>query len=268
MRMLRKHWLITAAALFGVAAVLGLLNLIGPFLAFHIAVIAQQRPPQRLMEASAVATELVPPSAFFAVAPGVKIRSATLRTLLDFKYLTPIDVNQTADVSVVLRQEVVAKQERPPPVSTRPYEVSQLNWSVTLRLEGPGFDWTVNDILLKQNTPLPVTEHWVPRAKAAGEYVMRFTLRDINHAAESRRLASVSDTVKVRVNGVAQEARGSDDLTLPISVWTHDITARWYGRLTFFGAAISGLASLMAIAFGTGWGTALLRAMRRRTSRL
>lgn len=266
--MLRKHWLITAAALFGVAAVLGLLNLIGPFLAFHIAAIAQQRPPQRLMEASVVETEPVPPSAFFAVAPGVKIRSTTLRTLLDCKYVTPIDVNQTADVSVVLRQEVVAEQERPPPGSTRTYEVSQLNWPVTLRLEGPGFDWTVNDILLKQNTPLPVTEHWVPRAKAAGEYVMRFTLRDINHAAESHGFASVSDTVKVTINGVSKDARGSGDVTLPISIWTHGIPAQWWDWVTSYGSAISGLAGLLASVFGIGWGTKLLRAMRRRTSRL
>jgi hypothetical protein len=51
-RMLRKHWFIAAAAFFGVGAVLGLLNVIGPFLASHIAAIAQQRPPQHLIEAS------------------------------------------------------------------------------------------------------------------------------------------------------------------------------------------------------------------------
>jgi hypothetical protein len=107
--------------------------------------------------ASVVETEPVPPSAFFAVGPGVTIRSATLRTLLEFKYVTPIDVNQTADISVMLRQELYAEWQRPLPGSTRTYEVSQLNWPVTLRLEGPGFDWTSNDIPLKQNTPLPAS---------------------------------------------------------------------------------------------------------------
>jgi hypothetical protein len=264
--MIRKHWLITAAAFFGVGAVLGLLNLIGPFLAFHIAAIAQQRPPQRLMEASVEAESVWPDPLFAAPAPPGVPNRTTLRTLLDFKYVTPIDVNQTADISVVLRQELDA--ERPPPGYPRTYEVGQLKWPVTLRLEGPGFDWTSNDIPLKQDTPLPATEHWVPRAKVAGEYVMRFPLRDINHAAESPGGGSVSDTVKVTVNGASKDARGSDDVTLPISIWTHDMPARWWDRVTFYGSAISGLASLMAIVFGTGWGTELFRAMRRRTSRL
>jgi hypothetical protein len=215
-----------------------------------------------------VETEPVPPSAFFAVGPGVTIRSATLRTLLEFKYVTPIDVNQTADISVMLRQELYAEWQRPLPGSRRTYEVSQLNWPVTLRLEGPGFNWTFNDIPLKQNTPLPATEHWVLRAKVAGQYVMRFALRDINHAAESPGGGSVSDTVKVTVNGASKDARGSDDVTLPISIWTHDMPARWYVRLTFFGAVIFWSGSLMVGVFGTGWGTALFRAMRRRTSRL
>jgi hypothetical protein len=173
--------------------------------------------------------------------------------LLDFKYATPIDVNQTADVSVVLRQEFGAEEERPPPDGTHTYkgELDQLGWPVTLRLEGLGLDWTMNNIPLKQDTALPATEHWVPRAKAAGEYVMRFPLRDINHAAERHGFAFVSDTVKVTVNGVKKDVHDSDDLTLPLSVWMLDMPKWWYDQLTFWG-------SILSFILGSGIGGKLL----------
>jgi hypothetical protein len=183
----------------------------------------------------------------------------TWATLIEINYRTPIDVNDTADIEASLRQEEAG-------AGVKHHELESTDWPITLRLDGPGLDWTEHDIPIKEGTPLPVTEHWVPRAKAAGEYVMRFRLRDINHAVESHGFHIVSDTVKVTVNGVYRDAHGSDDMTLPIAIWTHGIPARWFDRLTFFGTAISGLAALMVGVFGSGWGTALVKAMRRRTS--
>jgi hypothetical protein len=211
---------------------------------------------------------------------GVPRRERISRTtLVDIDYHTPIDVNDTADIKASVRQEErvwrmvgPAGAQHPDyysggPISDSdprwPQPILRLEWPITLWLDGTGLKWTENSIPIKEGTPLPVTEHWVPRAKTAGDYVMKFRLRDINHAAESHGFASVSDKVKVTVNGTEQDAGGSDDVPLPISIWTHGIPARWFDRVTFFGTAISGLEALMVGVFGTGWGTALLKLMRR-----
>jgi hypothetical protein len=66
---------------------------------------------------------------------------------------------------------------------------------------------------------------------------------------------SVPDIVNVTINGAAQEARGSDDLTLPISVWTRGMPAKWYDQLTFWGSIIS---FIVVSVLGTGIGGQLL----------
>jgi hypothetical protein len=84
----------------------------------------------------------------------------TRATLIDINYHTPIDVNDTADIEASVRQQGAGAGSE--------YELKALDWPVTLRLDGPGLEWTEHDIPIKEGTPLPVTEHWVPRAKAAG----------------------------------------------------------------------------------------------------
>jgi hypothetical protein len=276
------------AALLASAAVLGALHLAAPFLASHFEVLEEPRPQEATVTASsaidASTTVTIPPLGLpDDVIVGVPRREQITRTtLIDINYRTPIDVNDTVDIGASLRQEQrIFRMVGPPgaehpdyysggPISDIdprwPQPIERLAWPITLHLDGLGFEWIEYDIPIKEGTPLPVTEHWVPLAKAAGKQVMRFRLRDINHAAESHGFASVSDDVKVKINGVVHDAHGSDDVALPISVWTHGIPANWLYWLTFFGTAISGLAALMVGVFGSGWGAALLNSMRRRPS--
>jgi hypothetical protein len=127
--------------------------------------------------------------------PFVRRKAATRVTRIEIKYLTPIDVNDTADVQARLSQEEVVEL----PSGRTENAVSRLEWAIVLRLDGSGFDWTEHDIPIKQGTPLAVTEHWVPRAKDTGEYVLRFPLRDINHAGTASGYGEpVRDRVEVQ----------------------------------------------------------------------
>jgi len=110
-------------------------------------------------------------------------------------------------------------------------------------------DWNQNDIPIKKGTPLAVNEHWTVRAKSPGEYLMRFPLKDNNHAAESD--GSVLDRVKVTVNGAERAAGGSDDVTLPISVHKYGMPARWIEWVTGIGFLIAFIAGIMRQIFGS-----------------
>jgi hypothetical protein len=275
----------TAALLFASLA-LGAAHLTAPWLASGFELLAEPRPPEQAIKASIVISasmtieeypQELPPGSKIVGVPGRK--RITRDTLIDISYRTPIDVNDTADIEASLsQQQTVLRVVGPPgyehpdygaPLSDTgpslgPYAIPRLDWQVNLRLEGAGLEWLEQDIIIKQGTPLAVHEHWGPRAKDAGEYLLRFPLRDINRAAETQGFGSVSDDVKLTVNGVEHDVGGSDDVILPLSVWKHDMPARWLDRLTFVAAAITGLATVMVGVFGTGWGAKLIKWVGRR----
>jgi hypothetical protein len=196
----------------------------------------------------------------------------TRRTLIEISYHSPIDITQTASISARLSQSVRSRRVKEEnghvlpnydePVSdSDPYtgegDVVRLPWDVTLSLGGLGFDWTQNDILIKINTPLAVTEKWAPRAKEAGDYVLRFPLKDINHAAIQN--GEVSDDVAMTINREKQTVKGSDDVLLPISVHKDFLPAFWFQLLLLLGAGITGLSAILAQVFGEGWGGKALK---------
>jgi hypothetical protein len=276
----RKLWATLATGLFGLCAAFVILYFAGPFLASRFDSLAEPRPPAQDITAS-IEIEAAAPEYFDSphVPPGIEIATVARRkqrvrtTLIDIHYHSPIDVNDTADIEASLRQNERIRRVVDPLHAGQPdypavisdsdpsfdvLEVTQLEWPVVLRLDGLGLDWADNAIPIKVGTPLAVTEHWTPRAKTAGEFVLRFRLQDINNAAASNGFPSVSDTVTMTINDVERIAAGSDDVTLPLSIWTHGMPARWFDRMTYFGAAFSAFAALLVGIFGDGWGTKFL----------
>jgi hypothetical protein len=257
---------ILIAALEASAAALVAANVFAPQIAARSSLFAQPRPAEKVVLASAVVAERPGP---IVGSPSGQTRGTTIQTTFDIKYRTPIDVNDTADIAVTVAQQSVVQSQTPygvraaganivsdadPSPGTHP--LAQLQWPITLRLDGSGFDWTEHEIAIRGGTPLPITEHWIPRAKEAGEYQLRLPLQDINRAV-SAQVTDVpkQDVVKVSINGSARAAGGSDDITLPISVWTHLMPARWFTIVTAIGAFLSFL-------FGTGFlGRAILQRM-------
>jgi hypothetical protein len=245
----------------------------GPSLARRVGLLAEARPPQRTITASlafdaSIIVTLSPP-----VPPGTPMVREQDRyrqertTFIEIVYRTPIDVNDTADIQARLSQEERRRPLHPPPGSAAayglptsdtdpslPHPVQRLDWAITLHLDGAGLEWGQQDIPIKTGTPLAVTEHWTPRPKGdPGDFVLRFPLKDVNHAAEAKSY-SVSDEVKVNVNGVQSFLHGSDDLTLPISITKYGLSARGNDWLFLVGAIITGASAV----FGAAWGTKFL----------
>ena len=176
-------------------------------------------------------------------------------TIIDITYKTPADVNETANIQASLRVQLhhmrlIGSPGHEQPDYTAPVlesdysDADKLPFAVTLRLEAVGLDWTQQDIPVKKDTPLAVQVNWAPRAKAPGEYTLRFPLRDINHAAETEGFGRTTDRVDVTINGKKEERGGSDDVTLPLSVTQWGRSARtidwfklgWTVLLGLFGA--------------------------------
>lgn len=258
------------AIVFGTGAVILLtLYVASPFLASRFEVFARPRPAQETVSASA--TVLVRPSV--AYKPPAAYHLSSLRTAVVFSYKTPIDVNDTADISATLSQDDVVELLISAPVAASGavsnsnvddgmeagvYRIAKLGRPITLHLQGIGFDWdNRNDILLKAQTPLPVTEHWAPRPKAPGDYVLTFPMRDVNGVVSAT--AAKWDEVKIDINGKQSKVGGSDDVTLLISVYTHGVPARWFDQATLWGGVLSA-------ALGSGFaGKALLSFLDRRS---
>ena len=94
------------AIVFGTGAVILLtLYVASPFLASRFEVFARPRPAQETVSASA--TVLVRPSV--AYKPPAAYHLSSLRTAVVFSYKTPIDVNDTADISATLSQDDVVE---------------------------------------------------------------------------------------------------------------------------------------------------------------
>jgi hypothetical protein len=270
-----------AIAFLMLSVVFGALHLGASLVASRFEFLAEPRPPDEAITASIAieASKIVerhllgPPGEPIAAIPVQHL--VTRATIIEINYLTPIDVNNTADISARLSQEEVDEQFGPLGPEHRQFDlnhrwdiyhpIERLDWPIILRLDGPGLEWTEHDIAIKKGTPLAVTEHWVPRAKNAGEYVMRFPLRDINHAGTGSGFRSGSNKVQVIVNEVESKVGGSDDVTLPLSIWTHGIPARWFDLLTLIAAIVTGLGTILTGAFGAAWGTGFLKRMRKRS---
>lgn len=190
-----------------------------------------------------------PPTSALYIAPLVSIE-----TLLTIKYLTPIDVNSTADIEVKVEQQIYVDEQAtrgkgrdlPPPGL---HQIEHLEWPISLVLNGPGFEWTENEIQVAKGASLPITLHWIPRPKAAGEYQLRLVANDIN--APLMMNTRNSDTVTVTTNGTEKILRKSDNVTLPISVWTYGVPKLWFQWFTLTGTVISAV-------FGGGGFTKLL----------
>ena len=235
-------------------------------------------PPQQLVTASITVeqsadfmrpTESLPSGTPIA---GVPKGDRFLRsTIIEIRYQTPIDVNRTATIGATLRQELDSVplvgmpgdwkpdyfapiRDTDPPRHT---DVHALPFAVKLRLEGLGLDWTQQEIPIRKNTPLAVTVGWNARAKAPGEYTLRFPLQDINHAVETNSYGHASDRVVVTVNGVKEEHSGSDDVMMPLSVFQYGVSPRVvdWSRL---------LGSIFLALFGAGCVTTLLQSWFKR----
>jgi hypothetical protein len=233
-----------------------------------------QKPPQQIVSVSIIMEQSEdferrdqfppPPGSLIA---GIARGDRNFRsTHIAIVYSTPIDVNQTAAIDAVLRQELdsvplvggpgawtpdysAPRSDMDPP---RHIDVPALPFAVTLRMEGIGLDWTQQDIAIRKGTPLAITVSWAPRAKAAGDYTLRFPLKDINAAVEANGYGRVSDTVVVTINGEKHEHHGSDDVTLPLSVHKYGLSAP---ELDWARALGSGFLAL----FGAGCGATLLK---------
>lgn len=256
--------------------VFGVIHIMAPSLASQFDLFAVHRPPEQTIRASiAIKTSKtlewnydndVSPGGAVAKGPGGQIPVAKKwidrTTLIDIKYKTPIDVNSTADIMVNLQQEQIDhhyNEEIETNYSPKVRAIPQLDWPIVLRLEGLGLEWPVNDIPIKQGSPLPLCDHWTPRAKAAGDYILRFPLKDINHAAESSAFHFVSDDVHVTVNGVGHHVSDSDDVTLSLKVFKYGLPARWID----LGTAILCISSFITAILGPGWGKTLLKRFKK-----
>lgn len=296
----RMRWVnAVVAALLAGSIVFGALQLLGPFLARHFDFFAEPRQPEKKIAASIAITsskttewekeEPLPDGAVIAKGPGPKVRQARAwsvrTTLIDITYETPIDVNSTADIAATVRQEQTDHRRSPELAASahqgangasslsfsddsasEPYAIQKLDWTIVLRLDGTDLAWLVNDIRIDQRAGLPVTKHWTARAKTAGEYKLRFPLQDINRAAGTKGF-SVADVIKASINGVDKPSGKDNDLTLPLSVREHFMTARWFTSLAAFLGFMAALVTVMEKTFGSGWASKLLKGMGKRGRR-
>jgi hypothetical protein len=139
------------------SAVFGLLYLEAPSLASRFDFLAIPRPPAEIVRASTAVDavdsqdiitpeEEIPPGTKMAVNPDPRVfdrgrhrhQTVTTTTQIDFSYVTPVDVNDTADIKVILDQYTVVRPYSPGEFDTgrlpESSHVTQLDSDVVLRL--------------------------------------------------------------------------------------------------------------------------------------
>jgi hypothetical protein len=180
--------------------------------------------------------------------------SGLLRTRLVVNYESPIRVNQSATVSTTIKQIYVLDRGVPdklPPnraISDSPEprfseeEQKRIQWTVSVRLTSAAFDFEKGDDerQIQVNTPLPVNLVWHPNPRKPGHWNLTLNLRDLN--GNTRDLSSgffsrgdADDLVEVTMDGKPQTVRASDDISIPVDVWTEyglpEIAVKWIAAI-------------------------------------
>jgi hypothetical protein len=208
--------------------------------------------------------------------------SGFLRTRLDVSYESPIRVDQSATVSATVRQIYVLDRGAPEkpspngPVSDSPEprisetELNRLQWNASVRLTSTAFDFADGDAerQIKAETPLPVNLVWHPSPKEPGLWKLTLNLRDLNGNARTLGggfldRGKADDSVEVTMDGKSKVVQASDDISIPVDVWTEygvpEIVVKWVTALFAVLTALMGAGAAFYAVLGR-----LLRAKKPR----